>query len=289
MTGFKNVKTFIDAELNGQYSISTFRKNVSATTTGTVWYDLAYAPGNPSPNYYASTPLEGAALSYSENGGLYVGRAVSPAQKFLKRLSLAVIGTATIVPLACKLLDYLYYYPFIDDSTLDAQALDNTTPVPRLAEGEGAQVLAINQASRTGGQTFRFSYTNQDGVSGRTSQVATQNTAAAVGNILNSQNTNIANTSGPFIGLQDGDTGVRSIESVNMVSGTDVGLFALVLVKPIADICLSSATGAAEMDFFQMRSSIPKISDDAFLGLICLPPINIAGVNILGEISTVWN
>lgn len=289
MSGFKNIRSLVDAQEEGRYCVSTFRKNASSTTTGTVWYDLAYAPGNPSPTYYASTPLVGAPMSHTENGGLYVGKAASPYQKFLKRLSLMVLGSSAIAPITFKLLEYLYYYPFVDDSSTDPQVLDNSAPVPRLAAGEGAQVIAINQASRTGGQTFTFSYTNQAGVSGRTSQAVTQNSAASVGNLLNSQNTNNANTCGPFIALQHGDTGVRSIESVSMVSGTDIGLFALVLVKPIADICLTSVTAPVEIDYFHMTSTIPKVSDDAYLGLICLPRVNIAGVNILGEISIVWN
>lgn len=287
--GFRNIRAYVDAELEGRYSISTFRKNVAAATTGTVWYDLAYAPGNPSPNYYASSPLIGEPLSHSGNGGLYVGKAVTPYQKYLKRLSVGVIGSSAIAPITFKLCDYLFYYPFCDDSTLDEQTLDNSQSLTRYTDGLGVQVIAINQASRTGGQTFQFTYTNSDGVSGRVSQVVTQNSVATVGTVLNAQNTNLANTSGPFIALQRDDQGVRSIQSVQMVSGTDVGLFALVLVKPIADICLTSVTGFTEIDYLQMTSTVPEIKDDAFLGMLCLPTVNIAGVNILGEISTVWN
>jgi len=71
------------------------------------------------------------------------------------------------------LLDYLLYYPSIDDGTLDEQVMDNTVTLPRYTDGKGVQMMAITTGVRTGGQTFQVKYTNSDGVAGRLSSICT--------------------------------------------------------------------------------------------------------------------
>ena len=172
------------------------------------------------------------------------------------------------------LLDYLLYYPSIDESNPDPQDMDNTNTLPRYTDGDGVQVMAVTLAARTGGQTFSFTYTNQDGVSGRVSQTARLNAYPAVGIISTCDVTAALHIQGPFIGLQAGDTGVRSIESVTM-NGTDVGLFALILVKPITAITQgvsnpnSTLLHTTEKDLLE-SNQLPVIYDDAYLNFIAV-------------------
>lgn len=284
--GFSSVQALADAELAGQTWYSTWRKSPSQVSTIGVWFDLSMSPGNPVPQYYAASPLVGVPMSYSDEQGLNHGRNVSPLTKHLKRVTV-MTSTATALPMPMILCDYLFYYPFIDEGTTDAQSLDNTQTLTRYTDGEGVQVMAVSVAGRTGGQTFQFSYTNSDGVAGRTSQTVIENAVSVNGSIVTSDRAN-ANARGPFIPLQDGDTGVRSIESVTML-GADVGLFALVLVKPLAQLSLRGIDAPVEVDYFLDFGQLPRIVDDAYLNFLCCPAGSLAATALHGDLTVVWN
>jgi hypothetical protein len=77
---------------------------------------------------------------------------------------------------------------------------------------------------------------------------------------------------GPYAQLQAGDTGVRSIESYTLGSGT-TGAVAFVLHRPIATIPLVAANVPGERDFLFQFPQLEKIEDDACLGFL----VNIGG------------
>jgi len=284
--GFSSVQALADAELAGQTWYSTWRKSPSQVSTIGVWFDLSMSPGNPVPQYYAASPLVGVPMSYSDEQGLNHGRNVSPLTKHLKRVTV-MTSTATALPMPMILCDYLFYYPFIDEGTTDAQSLDNTQTLTRYTDGEGVQVMAVSVAGRTGGQTFQFSYTNSDGVAGRTSQTVIENAVSVNGSIVTSDRAN-ANARGPFIPLQAGDTGVRSIESVTM-NGADVGLFALVLVKPLAQLSLRGIDAPVEVNYLLDFGQLPRIVDDAYLNFLACPAGSLAATALHGDLTVVWN
>lgn len=284
--GFDSIKQMVESELNGSTRYIGWRKAPIQITTKGVWFDLSMSPGNPVPQYYAAAPLVSIALKQSTDGGLYHGPSVSPSGKYIRQI-MAMANTAAALPMPMILLDYLLYYPFIDEGTTDEQLMTNTVPLSRYTDGAGVQIMAVSVASRTGGQSFTVKYTNQSGVSGRVSKTVVQNTAAANGHIVTSA-TATNGAAGPFIPLQNGDTGVRYIESVTM-NGTDVGLFTLVLVKPLLQMQIRGIDAPVEVDPFMHKAAIPKIEDDAYLNFICLPNGSITGTTILGDLKTVWN
>lgn len=287
MAGFANVKALAEAELDGKSTYATWRKSPSQVSSAGVWFDLSMSPGNPVPQYYAASPGAAKALAQSTDGGIFHGGAVAPATKHLKRFT-ALTLTATALPMPLMLCDYLVFYPFIDEGTTDEQLLDNTVTLPRHTDGVGVQIMAVSVAGRTGGQTFRVTYTNQDGVAGQVSQTVKQTTAAANGNVVTTDRA-VVQCAGPFIPLAVGDTGVRSIESVQMISGPDVGLFALVLVKPIAQAMIRGIDAPVEVNYFTDFAQLPVIADDAYLNLIACPMGTLAATAIHGDITTVWS
>lgn len=282
----RNIEQLVQAELDGKERLYTWRKTPSQTTTAGLWFDLSMSPGRPVPKYWFDAPPGIAkAVFYSTDGGLEHGGGVSPSEKYL-RLTTGIATVATALPLTLVLCDYLLYYPSIDDSVLDEQVLDNTVSLPRYTDGKGVQVIAVSVAGRTGGARFYFTYTNSDGVSGRVSQTCYQNNSAALGTLQgNGKNTNVASSA--FIGLQDGDSGVRSIDSVFMLDA-DVGLMTLILVKPLGTSVIREITAPAEKDYFLESATIPQIYDDAYLGFICLPQGTLAATALLGDIKTVF-
>jgi hypothetical protein len=93
---------------------------------------------------------------------------------------------------------------------------------------------------------------------------------------------------GPFIPLQAGDSGVRSIETCTFLTG-DVGLITLVLVKPLASFSIYDITAPSERDMILDGVQLPEIKADAYLNLICYPRGTLSGAQIMGTIETVWN
>lgn len=281
------IKQLVDAELEGKERRYTWRKTPSQVTTAGLWFDLSMSPGRPVPKYWFDAPPGIAkAASYSSDGGLEHGGGVSPATKYL-RLTTGIATAVTALPLTLVLCDYLLYYPSIDDSVLDEQVLDNTVTLPRYTDGEGVQVIAVSVAGRTGGARFYFTYTNSEGVSGRTSQIVFENNSSALGTLQNNGVNNNA-SSMPFIGLQHGDSGVRSIDSVVMLDA-DVGLFTLILVKPLGTTVIREITAPVEKDYLLEAGVIPVIKDDAYLSFICLPQGTLAATALMGDIKTIWN
>jgi len=290
VAGFANARKLADAEAAGQYLYASFRKQATQTTGAGIWFDLSMSPGNPAPNYYIGSPNVFVPLKQSTDGGLRHGGGVNAAgqKKFLRKL-MALTPTSTAAPLACKLLDYIGFYGFIDESVLDEQAMDNTTPLPRHVAGAGVQMMPVVVAGQTGGQTFTVNYTNQDGIAGRITPAVTMSTQFVNGTILHSLGAGAAYANnGPFLPLQIGDSGVRSVQSVTIGGVGDVGLFALVLVKPLATFSLFGIDAATEVDYFTDMAAMPEIVDDAYLNFIALPNGTLSGAPIHGVIETTW-
>ena len=280
--GFKD---FAEAELNGQTFLSSWRKVPTQTTALGIWFDLSSSPGNPNPNFYIGPQNEFTPLSRSENGGIQHGPDVYPKTKYLMTLT-ALCATATPLPTNFILCDYLGFYPFIDESIIEEQFLDNTIPVPRSGDGTGVMIMPVVVAAQIGGGTFYVKYINSDGIERITPEhvITTQNVN---GTIISSGGA-VNNSRAPFMALQEGDKGVRSVVSITFTGAGDIGLIALVLVKPIHRFSLIERTAPAECQFFTDLGALPKIEDDAYLNLISLPRGTLAASQFLGYIKTLW-
>ena len=299
MSGFKNIREWVDADSSGQTWTTGFRKAASSVaTTTSAWTDYSYYAGSPPANFYASTPLEAATVEASR--GIYVP-SVAPAKQFVRNLKLmSAASSATSTTNARQgmiLADLLLYYPFIDtDAVGEQQDTVNTTTLPRYSAG---QVVAVSQSAASAVGTFTFSYTNQDGVSGRTSQPHFTFAVGGGGQIVASSVGSSASYH-PFCHLQAGDRGVRSIESVTFTAAGG-GLMALVIVKPLMTAYLTqesrrTTTGNLESygacdEFASLLHNAPaRVEDGAVLGLFAAGYGGSLASSILsGVIETTWN
>jgi len=285
MGGFNSYKQVDEASFNRR-TYSFWRKTVSQATVSGVWFDTALSAGNPPPNYYASAPGVAVALAKSDQGGINHGQNVSPRTKHLTRF-LIMSSSATGLPMPYILCDYLLYYPFIDQETAD-QPLTNSATLTRYTDGKGVQVLCVSTNANTGTlPNFTMTYTNSDGVPGRISPVCRIQSSTVAGSILTSQLGTTA-TAMSFVPLQYNDSGVRSIQSVQITGTPDVGLMTFVLVKPIITGMLLEQTAPQEWAALS-DSQMPRIYDDACLNLLCLPQGSLAGVAFHGDIETIFN
>lgn len=292
--GFINVAQYANADFAGQTWFTQFRKAVTSTATVTSSYvDYTYFAGSPLANFYASTPLEAAHVDSSR--GIYIP-ATDQCLKNITVMTAAASATGTgNQRQKLMLCDYLLYYPFIDTDSTDQQDMIQTVTIPRYSSG---YVIAIAQsASSTIGQ-FRFSYTNQDGVAGRTSPNIFTQIVAGGGQSVNSDIS--ANGFNPFLPLQAGDSGVQSIESVTFTA-VGGGLMALVIVHPVQTFivnseCRRTTSGnlesygaAASVDSVVHRAAAPVIKNGAVLGLLAKGMGgSLASSILVGYIETLW-
>lgn len=286
MSGFLNARDVADAQDAGRYTYSSFRKMPTQMTGAGIWFDLSMSPGNPAPNYFIGSPNVFVPLAQSTDGGLRHGGNVGTKKHLRKLMAFSTVTT----PISGRLLDYLGFYGFVDESVTDEQFMDNTVGLTRYANGKGVMLMPVVVAGHTGGQPFTVKYVNQDGVPDRITQTAVMGTQVTNGTILHSQQAGTAYVNnGPFLTLQAGDTGVRSVQSVTIGGVGDVGLFALVLVKPLATFSLFGNDSATEVDYLVDTPTIPEIQNDAYLNLIVMPNGQIAGSTLLGTIETTWS
>ena len=300
MAGFANVRAWAESATDGKNWISTFRKvpPASATITGQ-WFDYSTAAGNPVPNYYASSPGVSAVLEGYK--GIYVP-SVSPAKQYVRRLCImsgAASATGTTnqnQPLV--LLDYLLYYPFFDmDAAGEEQVTENTITLPRYTDGKGVKMMVVAQAPTLGGGRFTVNYTNSDGVAGRVTPVHFCAAAQPSGALVSA--VQAAAGVSPYLTLQDGDTGVQSVQSVTF-SLANGGLCAVVLVKPIQveyvmEECRRTTAGtlesfgsASEREAIRMHTP-NQIQDGAFLSFIGQGVAgSLASSQLVGTLETVW-
>lgn len=288
MTGFANLAALVDAELEGR-SITVFRKVPAVVTVAGVWYDYSMAPGKPAPQYYAAAPLTAQPLSRSADGGLDHGGNVGGGVKYLRRL-MAMCVTVGGVPQNFRLLDYLLFYPFVDMGTADKQDMTNVQTLTRYIGGAGVQMMAVLVAPHgLAGDTFVVTYTNSEGDAGRVTPLHTMTTGTAVNGTILTTSANLAGSAGPFMTLQAGDTGVSSIQSVQCTAGTDVGLFTLALVKPLANFTLRGRDAPVEVDYLIDFSQVPAIVDDAYLNFISCPSGSLSAAALVGTLEVAWD
>lgn len=275
-----------DAYTLGKYTYSSFRKVAGIASSAGCWVDLSVAAGTPKPNYYVGDQLAATVPSAWYKHGLWHGGAVSPEKKILHKLN--ILGTSAVAaPAVFMVCDYLLYYPLIDMDSTDTQTLDNSTArLPRYTTGVGVQAFLVATQPYIGGATFQISYTNHLGEAGHISKITLTNTATFIGTLVNSGTAGLINF-GPFVQLQQGDLGIRSVENITFLASNG-GLASLVLVRPIVYALTREAKAYMEIDYIKDRSSTPIISDDAYLNFLCMPSGSIAAIPIVGAITTIW-
>jgi hypothetical protein len=145
---------------------------------------------------------------------------VLPATQWLRNLKLMSGSTGAGVTANGRqkiiLADLLMYYPFVDtDAVGSQQDMVNSVTLPRYDYGN---VIAVGQSTSSTTGQFTFSYTNQNGVAGRTSQNHFTFAVSAGGQVVASS-VGSSTSYHPYLSLQAGDYGVKSIEGVTFTAG----------------------------------------------------------------------
>jgi len=258
--GFNGTRDLILAEQEGRAHFCSFRKVPSQASTALGWVDLSMAAGNPLPQYYAAAPLEAARLDGMR--GIFHGDDKAPSSMHLTDWNV-VTPTANCVG-RLKALRYGLYYPFIDGDSLDQQDMINAVAALN-PPAAGWKVMIVAVAPTAGGGSLTYSY-QRNGVD-KTSPVIPLNTAVTNIASLATGDAAVAGARGPFAALADGDTGVDRITSVTFIAPAG-GLFAFVLVDPLADLATREINTPAEKNFVQTHPGAPRIFDGDYINFI---------------------
>lgn len=240
----------------------------AAAYTAGRWYDMSALGGSPVANAWAGTALTWKTCDeLTGNGtqifGMQHGGNVAAMTKHLTSISGAATA-ATGVPSTLLLVDIQGYYPSISMNTLSAQTLLGT-PAFRYTNGEGCLPYLVTTAT-TGAtaHNFAMSYTNVAGTAGRSLGQTVACTASSI--VPHLTHTGVAaNNYGPFLPLEGGDTGVRSVQSVTLSAASGAGTAALVLARPLFEVPLAVTGLLAERDLLHGTPSLETIKDGACL------------------------
>jgi hypothetical protein len=297
MAGFTSMDDLISKmTVSGQSLRKDWNKNfLTAVAIAGEWHCMMRGTGNPPADTVMNTGTNLAfqALSDTTAGANTIlhGGNVSPATKHVVNASV-YSAAATTAPAVYMLVDMLGFYRLTSVTTTGNQATNNTVTLPRYTDGVGVQAFAyVNTTTAMGAATPNLSitYTNSAGTAGKTTPATLPacKTGATSGHIPYSGTA--AGKFGPFIPLAAGDTGIRSIQQINLSASYVSGELAVVLCKPLLTMPVAAIGVAAERDFVNQLPSLPKIEDGAALmWLMYSGAATPASSSVYGHLDFAW-
>lgn len=281
-----------------------WQKQMNPTTAavGGEWHSLFRGGGNPGADSLLNTGTNLAFQSVTEattgaTGIPHGGGVTPPITKHIINASAFTAG-ATTVPCVLMLIDILAFYRVTSVTTTTAQnTTGSDTPatqyLPRYADGAGVQAFFVNSnATPLGAGTPNLSlgYSNQAGTGTRATPTVLPigKTAAANGLILYSGTG--SGKFGPFVPLQAGDSGIRSIQTIRNSTSYVSGEYSVVLCKPLLTLPLITIGVAAERDLINQVPSMPRVYDGACLTwLLYSSTTTPANTSFYGHLDFAWS
>lgn len=242
-----------------------YKPTVPAHGTAGFFIDLNQSSGTPKYNPFSGSALTATALVGEGNLGVYAGNFLPGRSKHLLSCQFLQLTSTNGPPDYVYVLDYLMFYSLIDTDDPGEQVLDNPITLPRYNDG---RVVLIVQSPLASTAPMTLSYTNQDGVAGRT-VTANIIPGGAIGVVASGTGTGAggAGQANPFFPLADGDSGVRSIESVTMASSGG-GFVCAAIVKPLATVPIYEASVPSEKNHAIFGQYPPEIKEGACLNFV---------------------
>lgn len=229
-------------------------------------------------------PGKAIAMNSSTQGALYLNSNVSPSTRHLLNICAWSSGAAS--PGELILCDFLLYYPSLVVTGTPTVPANNVV-LPRYATGAGVQAACFVQTALGAASpalTFTFTAVDSAGSthSGQTAVMTSPANSAPI-------STALLNNGNPFFPIPSGYTGIQSIQSYTIASGT-TGTVAALLYRPIMQIPLCAQYLPSERDCLYQLLSMPQIFDGACLGFM----VGIGGAmttlqTIAGRIQYVYN
>ncbi|GCL61497.1 hypothetical protein [Pseudaquabacterium pictum] len=253
--------TTLDGALAGMRPPEFFAKGTSPTLAAGRPFSPFYLGGYPGAAVAPAPGIAGAALTS------YAGQIPFPAASgntHLARFSGACSSQSGML----LLCDRLWHNSGISVTTTTAQTVNSVAWPARdkngAIDGDGVLIgLEISAATGVGAATPSISYTNSAGVSGKTSTTVDAYAASsALGMFYR-------------LGLQAGDVGVQSIQSVTLGVSMTSGSVSLVAYRVLAALELSASGVPNAVD--ALTAGLPRLYDNTVPFLLFIPQTTAAG------------
>lgn len=276
----------------GRHHLQPFYKVWASTfNVANAWWDATLSGNLPRASYYAGDdmvftpyPTKPDPLLPNEKYNhlsFFHGGNVTPAQKILRTITMHG-SAANLAPSRYILCDYLGFVNGISWETNEEQTINNTYTIPRYTDGLGVRAILVQLFGSNANAVYTINYRNTNNI-----DVTTSNIAA---NSLGTGGLQHGPTSGtymPFIGLANGELGIKRVNSIT-VSSLGAGVAVLVLVKPLCEITFRDITAPAEIDFLTEKYETPVIYDDAKLNFLMTSGGSPAGLLTRGYMDFIW-
>lgn len=272
-TAITTATTTIQAVTAGATQVISIDCNTAFGCTIDNFYVIPGAINGQSPRFtpYSAETVQGGIWPGSLTGGT--------ASKHLITMSGQTAG-ATTVPITMQLVDILGCYARVDANLATAITFGNTLTLPRHTDGAGVRAYSVVAPTTLGANAHNFvaSYTNQSGAAGRSFPQTVAGTVSAVHSHIGHSGT-AANNIGPFLPLQSGDTGVRSIQTWQQTTagGTASTFQNIVLAYPIMELQLTTQFLLAERDLMNQFPTLPEVQEASATSGACLAWLMYAG------------
>jgi hypothetical protein len=255
----------LDGVIAGMQPARLIAKAVTATLVAGRPASLWSLAGSPGAGSFDNT-LNGVVLSSSSAlvNGQIPHYDPGSGNAYLARLQAAATQSGVLL-----LLDRLWHNGGITITSTSAQNITSPTWPARdingSTNGDGVHLaVEVSAATGSGTPTITISYTNQAGVSGRTATniIATVASSAIGATYL--------------IGLQAGDTGVRSVQSLTLSATWTSGTINLVAFRPLAALELPGNFIPNAID--AVTGGMPRLYNGTVPWLVFVPNTTTASV-----------
>jgi hypothetical protein len=233
------------AALPGQHE-HFYKAAVTPKAAGS-WHSLWTAAGQPGAG--AAQGSVNGAVPTSATPGSFVFTNPLTGNSYLGKFSVAGAATGTLI-----LYDRLWHDSGLSATLTTSQAITQPALTRPDALGADVELWAEIYTATTAAATATATYTDQDG---NASQSATAAIIAA----------SVAGQMFPF-SLAAGDTGVRSVQSVQLSGSMTAGAWGLTLLRRLAEIPISLAGVGNVYDTIAL--GMPRIYDSACLALMLM-------------------
>jgi hypothetical protein len=247
--------TSLDLAISGERPFEEYSKAVTGTLVAGRPFSPFYLAGIPGAAVAPAPGLAGAALT------TYGGQIPVPAASGNTHVSLFQCGSSAQAG-SVQLCDRLWHNSGFTITLATAQTVNSVAWPARdkngATDGVGVYLgVEISAATGAGVPTITVSYTNSSGTAGRTAT----NTVATVA-------TSAAGTFYP-IGLQAGDVGVRSVQTLTLSATWTSGTMHLVAYRPILPLTLTAAGIPASLN--AVTGNLARMYDNSVPFLIYRP------------------
>lgn len=250
-----------------------FYNKASITTVANSFWSLWTAAGQPGAGAFGGTPLAARAVTSSTTGALGFTNPTGP-----DILQLVGFTAASSVAAGSPLMvDRLLDYAGVSCTSTSLQTMDNTATLPRYTTGAGVQMFAeVTTTLGATPQTMTITYEDQDGNAGAVTTLAP---------VVSSAATRLPQVSF-FIPLAAGDSGVRSITSVQFGGSMGAGVLTLTLCRPVVELPIQVAAMMVERNMVLHTPRLFQVVDNAALSVLLFAATTSSGA-LVGRVSAV--